>query len=56
MTFTRHIIIVSIVVAFVDFKFSNGRLVDALWDQTRHLGYSLNDQFSGVTDKISPFH
>jgi len=54
MTFSRHLIILSIVVAVVDLKFNNGRLVDALWDQTRQFGYSLNNQFSNLTDKISP--
>jgi len=54
MTFSRHLIILSIVVAVVDVTLNNGRLVDALWDQTRQFGYSLNNQFSNLTDKISP--
>ena len=53
MTFTRLSVILCIGIAIIDFKFNNGRLADALWDQAALWGAWLEYEFSTVVNRLT---
>jgi hypothetical protein len=55
MTIPRLAAIATVCVLLVDMKFGNGRLVDALWDETTRLGYWLNNEIGNLSYKIAHF-
>jgi hypothetical protein len=55
MTITRLAVIAIAFALFIDMKFSNARLFDALWGEVTRLGYWLNSEISGLT-RIARLH
>ena len=53
MTIPRLAAIAFVCLVFIDMKFGGGRIVDALWDQAKSLGYWLNNEFQSITYRIA---
>jgi hypothetical protein len=53
MTFTRLALVLVAGLLVIDHPFGNGRLLQAISDQTVELGYRLGDQFSTIVRRIS---
>jgi hypothetical protein len=49
MTTPRLAAIAIACLVFIDMKFDGGQIVDAIWDQAKSLGHSLNNEFQGLT-------
>ena len=41
---------------FFDGKFGSGRLVDTVRDEATRVGYWLNNEFNGLSNRITRFH
>ena len=54
MTFTRLVLVLVAGLLVIDYQFGNGRLLQAISDQTVELGYRFGDQFSTIARRISP--
>jgi hypothetical protein len=53
MTIPRLAAIAFVCLVFIDMKFGGGRIVDALWDQAKSVGYSLNNELQGLTYRLA---
>ncbi len=53
MTIPRLVAIAFVCLVFIDMKFGGGRIVDALSDQSKSLGYWLNNEFQSITYRIA---
>jgi hypothetical protein len=56
MTLPRMLVLLAVGIAFADYRYGNGRLIDKASDQTTQLGSWLKDEFWQVQHKIAPFH
>ena len=53
MTLTQLSLALCIVLGVIDYKFNNGRLVDALWYQATQWGAWLEAEFSSVASRLA---
>jgi hypothetical protein len=53
MTIPRLAVIAIVSLVLMDMKFGGGRIVDAIWDQAKSVGYSLNNEFQSITYRIA---
>jgi hypothetical protein len=56
MTIPRLAVIAIACLLFVDVKFGNGRLVEAVDDQVTRLGYWLTKEFDSIARGITRFY
>jgi hypothetical protein len=56
MRLPRLAVIAIACLVFVDVKFGNGRLIDALEDEATRAGYWLSNELDGLSHQIARFH
>jgi hypothetical protein len=54
MTLARLVLILVAGLAFTDYQFGNGRLVQSISEQAVELGYRLDDVFSQIVRRVAP--
>jgi hypothetical protein len=54
VTPTRILLLFVVAIVFIDYKFGNGRLVEAISAQTVQLGRTLSDQAAIIVRRVMP--